>query len=445
LPNRTILDIKIKLCIIFFMRMQRIIIFSLLFLCFLYTKIPAESVPDTLDVRLFIVGPGDPVYSFWGHTGLAIRDRELERDVFFDFGNFYFEDDDFFQNFAVGRLLYMAYVVYTEPYIRSIVRDNRELTEYVLNLSPEKERALYEALIDKSSPANRTFLYHHYYDNCSTRIRDYINDATEGAFKEQSEAMNSSSYRESFLRFTSRRKLIGSTLSLLQGTPIDREITLWEEMFLPEVMGDFVKDFQYVNDAGETIPLVSEINVLNGAENRRPVPDSYKHPIPQALIIGLILSALILLVKIKGGKEKRGLYGAIHITAALLIGTLGSLLLFLAAFTDHSYSYNNLNLFMINPLAFFIVPASILYIRKGKPWQKRMEILWLIQFVSTLLMIALKILTPLRQDNLVEILVFLPVLFALSPLAQALFRKLNLLGKIPDPSLQSGNLTGGSQ
>ncbi|MBN2657291.1 MAG: DUF4105 domain-containing protein [Spirochaetales bacterium] len=428
------------------MRIHRI---ATAFLLFFYIILPvvasAETNGSELDVRLFIIGPGDPVYSFWGHTGLAIRDKRKNSDIFFDFGNFYFEDENFFKNFAVGRLLYMAYAAYTQPYIRSVISENRELTEYVLNLPPEKKKEMYEALKEKTRPENRTYLYHHYNDNCSTRIRNYINEATDGALREQSEQISGSTYRESFLRFTSQRKLIGSSLSLLQGTPIDGKINLWQEMFLPAVMEDFVSSFSYRNSRGELIPLVSEINILNKAEGRVPVPAKYERPFIQALLIGLALSALILFLHFRSFEKGRKLYGAVNIAAALLIGVTGSVLLFLAGFTDHSYAYYNLNLFMLNPLALFIIPAAVFYIRRGEPWRRRMEILWLIQVFSSAIMIAIKIFTPVHQDNMVEIIVFFPLLFVLSPIIPAGLRKFKLLGKIPDPSLQSGDIGSGSR
>lgn len=394
----------------------------------------AESF-NNLEVRLLIIGPGDPVYSYWGHTGLAIKDLNRGTDLFFDFGNFYFKDKDFFKNFAMGRLLYMAYAAYTEPYLKSVIRENRTITEYNLNLSTQAKREMYEALLVKTKPENRTYLYHHYKDNCSTRIRDYLDAAVGGQLKEKSSIPAQTTFRNSFLRFTSGNKLVGTALSLLQGTPIDRDISKWEAMFLPEVMGNYVETFTYRNDAGQEIPLISKKKVLNMAEGRIAVPDTYKKPYGAVLAIALLLSLITLFLKLYSFRISRNAYGVLNIAAGVFLGITGSVLLFLAAFTNHSYSYNNLNLFILNPLELFAIPAAILFIKRGEAWRSRLEMIWLIQSVFTGIMLIIKIFTPIKQDNTLEILLFLPFLIFLSPMFNPLLRK------IPDLFVKKGNLS----
>ncbi|MDA3809362.1 MAG: DUF4105 domain-containing protein [Spirochaetaceae bacterium] len=402
----------------------------LLIIFFLSLFIPVYSQEikgEDLEVRLFIVGQGGPVYSSWGHTGLAIKNKQNNKDVFFDFGNFYFENENFFKNFALGRMLYMAYANYTQRYIQSIVQNNRDLTEYVLNISNDKKLQMYEALILKSMPENRTYLYHNYNDNCSTRIRDYIDNAVNGQLKTATEIYRGSTFRKSFLLYTSHTDAVGLALSLLQGPPIDKEITIWQEMFLPAVMGEIVQNFTYKNDKGQTVPLILSKDQLNIAKNRKPVPDKYSPPFIRVILLSLILSAIILFLNIRIEKGKIKLFASMNIFAGFILGLTGSVLLFLAAFTDHTYSYNNLNLFMINPIAFFIIPASIMYLIKGEKWKKRIDVLWMIQIVMTLIMILIKILTPLKQDNLLEIILFLPILISFSPLIPGLLKKRKLL------------------
>jgi len=410
------------------MKLSKTLIFLFFFLGAFIQLFSQEITGEELEVRLLIIGQGDPLYSQWGHTGLAIKNTRNNKDVFYDFGNFYFGDDNFFKNFAMGRLLYIAWAAHTEPYIQSVLNDKRDLTEYVLNLSPESKLNMYHALKEKALPENRTYLYHHYNDNCSTRIRDYIDDAVAGQLFTKTDITRGSTFRRSFLLFTSNKMLSGSALSLLQGPSIDREITIWQEMFLPMILENVIRDFTYIDGDGQEKSLVRESRVIYRADHRKSLPEEYPPPFGSAVVISSILFTLILFLNFRSSDTKKRFFAIINILFGFILGVLGSVLLFLAVFTDHSYSYNNMNLFMINPLALFIIPASIMFWRKGDQWRSKLDIIWIIQIFSTLLMILLKIVTPVRQFNHLEIIIVLPVLIAFSPIIPSFFRKKNLLG-----------------
>jgi len=319
-----------------------------------------DLIGDNLEVRLLIIGQGDPVYSLFGHTGIAIKNKENGRDIFYDFGNFSFEEDKFFENFAFGHMLYMAYAAYTKSYIALVLPEKRNITEYVLNLSAENKLEMYNNLNIMVLPENRNYLYHHYKDNCSTRIRDYINDAVGGQLKIKTELNKGSTFRKSFLRFTAHKAGVGSFLSILQGPEIDKDITIWQEMYLPDTLEYVIKDFKYKNSTGEIVPLVDSINFIYNDEDRVRIPESYTPPNGKAIIISLLLSFLIVLSNNQSRKNHKIPFVVLNIFGGLVLGLLGSVLLFLVAFTDHTYSFNNLNLFMINPIALFVIPAAIL-------------------------------------------------------------------------------------
>ena len=385
-----------------------------------------DIMGDSLEVRLLIIGQGDPVYSLFGHTGIAIKNKENGRDIFYDFGNFSFEEDKFFENFAFGHMLYMAYAAYTKSYIALVLPEKRNITEYVLNISAENKLEMYNNLNIMVLPENRNYQYHHYKDNCSTRIRDYINDAVDGQLKIKTELNKGSTFRKSFLRFTAHKTGLGSSLSILQGPGIDKDITIWQEMYLPDTLENVIKDFNYKNSKGEIVPLVDSINIIYKDEYRVRIPESYTPPYGKAIIISLLLSSFIVLLNYQSRKNHKIPFVVLNIFWGLVLGLLGSVLLFMVAFTGHTYSFNNLNLFMINPIALFVIPAAILYLKKGSKWRSKLDMLWYIQLVSALIMIILKASTPVKQDNLLEIILIFPILFAFTPLIPKLIDKKRL-------------------
>ncbi len=382
-----------------------------------------EIIGEDLEVRLLIMGQGDPVYSSWGHIGLAIKNKKNNMDIFFDFGNFVPAKDEFVKNFAYGRMLYEANASQTERYISHQRYLNKNVTEYTLNLDPAGKLKLYNDLINIVLPENRYYLYHNYNDNCSTRIRDYIDNAVDGQLKEMTDIKNGSTFRKSFLKFFSYKKFAGSMLSILQGPNIDKEITTWQEMFLPESMGNAIQDFKYQNSNGDLIPLVSSKNILYKAVGKKELPESFSPPYLIVILITILLSVLILFLNFQSRKGNRIPFSIANIIFGLLLASLGSALFFLAVFTDHNYSFYNLNLFMINPLAIFTIPAAILFWIKGDKWRGKLDIIWSIQFFSTIVMILLKVCTPVKQSNLLEIILILPILLAFTPIVPKIIKK----------------------
>ena len=402
------------------------LILIFLFFTFASLIVAIDITGDNLEVRLLIIGPGDPVYSLFGHTGIAIKNINTNRDVFYDFGNFSFEDDKFIENFAFGHMLYIAYAAYTKRYIDSVRPEKRTITEYVLNISNEKKLKMYTDLNIIILPENRTYQYHHYNDNCSTKIRDYIDDAVDGQLRINTEVYKGSTFRKSYLRFTADKAGVGPALSVLQGPEIDKDITLWQEMFLPETLGNAIKDFNYTNSNGEFIPLVKSKNVIYTDKVRGEIPDSYTPPYGRALIFSILLFLFTAFLNYKSIKDFQKPFIFLNIFLGLILGLLGSVLFFLAAFTGHTYSYYNLNLFIISPISLLAIPLAILTLKKGNKWRTRLDSLWYIQLGLAAIMILIKVFTPVKQANLLEIIIVLPVLFALTPLTPKLIGLINL-------------------
>lgn len=414
--------------IIGYMKYLKVPLIVLLFFILVFNAGALDINGDNLEVRLLIIGQGDPVYSLFGHTGIAIKNKEDGRDIFYDFGNFSFEEDKFFENFAFGHMLYMAYAAYTKSYIASVLQEKRNITEYVLNLSAENKLEMYNDLSTMILPENRNYLYHHYKDNCSTRIRDYIDNAVDGQLKIKTEVYEGSTFRKSYLRFTAHKTGVGPALSVLQGPEIDKDITIWQEMYLPDTLENAIKDFKYKNSKGKIVPLVDSINIIYKAEDRVKISESYTPSYGKAIIISILLSSFIVVLNYQSRKKYKIPFIVLNILSGLILGLLGLVLLFLAAFTGHTYSYNNLNLFIINPIALFIIPAAVLYMRKGGRWRTMLDMLWYIQMVLAVIMILLKALTPVKQANLLEIIVVLPILFAFTPIIPKLIdnKRLNV-------------------
>ncbi|PIE04547.1 MAG: hypothetical protein CSA76_03625, partial [Spirochaetales bacterium] len=147
----------------------------------------ANSEQSNLSASIIIVGPGDPIYTYWGHIGIAIEDSETGEDNFYDFGNFSFYSDNFFKDFILGRMLYLGMKAPTELFLNYHLTLNRNLTVYPLYMGNAELRRMQERLEWWVRPENQEYLYDYYYQNCSTIIRDVLDEAIGGALREATE------------------------------------------------------------------------------------------------------------------------------------------------------------------------------------------------------------------------------------------------------------------
>jgi hypothetical protein len=157
------------------------IIFLVLFLSLLSGSI-IFAQGENLTLKIAVIGPGDELYFWWGHIALVIEDSTANASRFYDYGLFSFDNENFFYNFAFGRLLYSCGVSSTESNFGSYFKTNRDITIYTLEIQNEKRIEIKEFANHNVLPENRDYFYHHFRDNCSTRIRDIIDMMTDGQF-----------------------------------------------------------------------------------------------------------------------------------------------------------------------------------------------------------------------------------------------------------------------
>jgi hypothetical protein len=113
------------------------------------------------------------------------------------------------------------------------------------------------------------------------------------------------------------------------------------------------------------------------------------------------------------------LFGASQSVLGLFWGISGSVLFFLSFFSNHDYTYNNINIIFINPLLFVAIPLGI-QLAKGKNMQKRfsperlLRILWTYVFFGCIFTMLIKLLPGFYQQNQVTQSLVLPFAFVLS-------------------------------
>jgi len=405
--------------------MTRKVVF-LLILIFTLNLAVFAAEGDELTLKVAVMGPGNELYFWWGHIALVIEDAKTYESYFFDYGIFDFQQENFFVNFAFGRLLYCCGVSYTKRVLDHYKKTNRDVFIYTLDLPPETKVKIYNFARNNVLPENKDYYYHHFKDNCSTRIRDIIDIATEGQFKKQFENEKS--------RFTLRQHVRRHTyfspagdwfLNFLMGQVIDTPITVWEDMFLPSEVGNRIEDFWYTDDSGQARKLAASVEILNTAMNRPPVLEQPRKQWIRQLLFSLVLSAIFgfffFLYK-KNIKAGRVLAGISMSFCALFFGAAGLLLYFMNLLTNHDYTYQNFNMIFCTPLLLAAVPAGLIFAftkneKKLIKYDQLSRIIWILTVIGIFISMIIKIFPWFYQDNLTDQMLMLPLalLFAFHP------------------------------
>ena len=370
---------------------------------------PAEPGSD-LRVWLLTAAPGEAVWERFGHNAIRVLDTKTGRDVAYNWGIFDFDQVDFIPRFLKGQMLYQMAPFPTGAMVQSYARANREVVFQELALTPAQRLALQEYAEWNALPQNRDYYYDYFRDNCSTRVRDLLDRVLDGALSDRfGDAPTGTSYRYHIRRLTRISPMLYTGMDVLLGTPGDRPISVWEEMFLPMTLRDAARELTVADESGAPIPLVMSEDVVSpsGEEIAEPTPPSW---LPRYLLLGLILGGLLAWggnLASRGSRASLYAFGAMGSAWSLLVGSVGTILV-LALFTDHVFMAWNQNLLLVNPLSLALVVLVPLSLRREKS-RRAASTVALALVVGGALALLLHVVPVGRQQNWIFLALALPI------------------------------------
>ena len=372
-------------------------------------RLPAEPGSE-LRVWLITAGPGDVVWERFGHNALRVLDTSTGRDVAYNWGIFDFDQVDFVPRFLKGQMLYSMATFRAGPMVEAYARTGREIVMQELALRPAQRLALRDLAERNALPENRDYFYDYFLDNCSTRVRDLLDQVLGGSLSRRfAEAPSGTSFRYHIRRLTRTAPLLYTGMDVLLGIPGDRPISVWEEMFLPMTLRDAVRELTVVDADGVEGPLVvAEAVVAPGTGSSGPeTPPSW---FAAYLLLGLLLGGVLAW---SGGLEARGArWGRYTFVAAgtlwsLVAGLVGTILV-LVLFTDHDFMTWNENLFLLNPLSLALTVLVPLAIRRPGARLAAERLAVTVAGVAAVGLL-LQALPGFRQENAIFFALVLPV------------------------------------
>ncbi|MBM3986299.1 MAG: DUF4105 domain-containing protein, partial [Planctomycetes bacterium] len=211
---------------------------------------PAAPGPDTLTARrltvsLLTFGQGTPVFERFGHNALRIADPLTGLDLAWNWGMFSFDEPNFLGRFLSGDTRYWMEAFETVPMLAYYQGNDRHTVEQVLNLSGAQKQALLSFVRRNELEEHKYYRYDYFRDNCSTRLRDALDQALGGALRRAwADSMSDQSFRSEALRLTEGTPLSRLGIDIALGPPADQRMTAWEEAYVPMRLRDRLRGIQ---------------------------------------------------------------------------------------------------------------------------------------------------------------------------------------------------------
>ena len=218
-----------------------------------------------VDFYLITVDVGDNVWDNFGHTALRVVDNESNSDLVFNWGLFDTSVGNvtFASNFLRGILNYQLGVSPPTWELGRYEREQRTVWQDRINLTDAQKATLYQRLAWNLREENIVYSYQYFFDNCTTRVRDYLNEALGGRIEEQNRALSPRTFRDEVKDHYASVPFVSVSLDILMNSRIDRRMTQWEEMFLPLRLRQELTGFQSdVQRNGQRVPLLDDSRVL---------------------------------------------------------------------------------------------------------------------------------------------------------------------------------------
>ncbi len=362
---------------------------------------------DASDAYLAVAGPGDDVYEVFGHDAIIINDADTQEIVAYNWGVFDFNQPNFIGRFVAGRMLY---TMRGEPdgfgyMVREYKARQRTFRIYPLNLSPVQVARLQRLCEKNNTPGHQDYRYDYYRDNCSTRVRDMIDAATDGQVAAQLKGKSTGHTLRYFTDALSQRvPWLYVGLQYVLGHTVDQPIDAWAEGFLPDRLQAHLADLTVTWEDGSRHALLGPV--------REYVPDTRGPLIPPPvwwywfLLAGVVWGGGIVGLT-TFGVGRRWLAPIPILAWGLLCLVGGGICTFAWFFTDHVAAGNNENWLQLSPLELPMFLAAILLLFNRRPrW-----IFWaaVVPLALSVLGLAAKVLPFMHQPNASIILLALPI------------------------------------
>jgi hypothetical protein len=291
-------------------------------------------------VDLYTVGPGSDAFSRFGHSALCVTDSTRPKGICFDFGISDAGDaSDVVWDTIRGRARFTPISVDLPILVATFKGQERNIWKQRLPLAPAEADAL-AASLDRVAQEKKPYSYEPATANCSTKLRDLLDDAVGGKLHEVPPSDASTpTLRELLEEGFSGRVLELAGVALLVGWHGETRPTGYELMFEPLRLRDAVAARFGVKPEVVHAPggFVLQTSTIAGRAF--------------LVLVGLALGGLVFATSRSAGKNGRIALAVVGVFLGLLALSVD----FMAAACAYPWVARNLVLLLLVPTDFALV------------------------------------------------------------------------------------------
>jgi len=300
-----------------------------------------QVLTDKATISLITCGPGNDLYATFGHSALHVSDPVSGIDKVYNYGTFDFNTPNFYVKFARGKLNYYLHVTNFRRFASTYVREGRWVYRQELNLNIQHKKRLFTLLEENARPENRGYKYDFFYDNCSTRIRDILEQAlgADLVYPENTSEPDTT-FRQLIDKYLLAHPWSDLGIDLALGAPCDKVANWSEKMFLPDYLKMHLGQSQIYTDGKKEHLILTENLII--AENPALVHTEEKTTVWIFWTVFVIIGLGSIFLRASALKWFDMLFYS-------AVGVLGILILLLWFATDHSATKWNYNILWALP------------------------------------------------------------------------------------------------
>jgi len=271
----------------------------------------AKLYQDKPVIELVTMGIGSLIWERHGHIALCVRYESPQDDTCYNYGIGDFAHPlQMAWGFFRGNGAFWVGKAPPQEMLWIYKHTDRSIWVQPLPLTAEQKQKILAKLEYDVLEEHRHYAYDHFWDNCTTRVRDIIDDATGGKLRAMSGPPDDRTYRdlarEGFLGMQDNARLALLATDLAMGRVTDRVPSFYERMFLPQYLREAVTQLWNI----PPIPLYER-------QGPTPPPEGPSGRVLFALII-LGLTAPVWIARLVGRFQRTGL--ALAVIPYVLLG-----------------------------------------------------------------------------------------------------------------------------